>query len=94
MLTFNEKPLAELTMEECIAFEKSILKRVLAADSAGMSGDIQVQLNQYLETVRAQKQNKINEFVESSTKDKNIDDKYANGMTIGEDEQEQPDDIE
>jgi hypothetical protein len=32
--------------------------------------------------------------VESSTKDKNIDDKYANGMTIGEDEQEQPDDIE
>ena len=53
MLTFNEKPLAELTMEECIAFEKSILKRVLAADSAVMSGDIQVQLSQFLETGNA-----------------------------------------
>jgi len=94
MLTFNEKLLSELTMEECIAFEKSILKRVIAADTAEMSGDIQSQLQQMLEAVRSQKQVKINEFVESSTKDKSIDEKYVNGMTIGENEQEQPDDIE
>jgi len=94
MLTFNEKLLSELTMEECIAFEKSILKRVIAADTAEMSGDIQSQLQQMLEAVRSQKQVKINEFVESSTKDKSLDEKYVNGMTIGENEQEQPDDIE
>ena len=94
MLTFNEKLLTELTMEECIAFEKTILQRVIAADTAGMSGGIIDQLQQMLDTVREQKQIKINEFVDESTKDKSVEEKYPDGMTIGEDEQKQPDDIE
>ena len=93
MLSFQGKPLEQLSMEESIEFEKEILKKLLAADRAGMSQGIIGQLQQYLEIVRAHKKEKIAGYVQSSIK---VDGRKENedGLIIGEDEQVQSDDTE
>lgn len=55
MLSFNDKPLEELDFNECMEFEKSLLKKVLAASRAGMSESLIDQLNVYLGLVRQYK---------------------------------------
>lgn len=92
MLKFNDKPLEELSMEESIEFEKMVLKKVLAANSAGMSNQVIDQLNSYLSIIRAHKQEKINQYVSDAT-EKNGS-KHEGGLDIGEIESEQSDDID
>lgn len=92
MLRFNDKPLEELSMEESIEFEKMVLKKVLAANSAGMSNQVIDQLNSYLSIIRAHKQEKINQYVSDAT-EKN-ESKHEGGLDIGEIESEQSDDID
>ena len=92
MLKFNDKSLEELSMEESIEFEKMVLKKVLAANSSGMSSQVIDQLNNYLSIIRAHKQEKINQYVSDAT-EKN-EPKYEGGLDIGEIESEQSDDID
>ena len=92
MLQFNDKPLENLSMEESIEFEKMVLKKVLAANSAGMSNQVIEQLNGYLSIIRSHKQEKINQFVSDAT-EKN-EPKHSGGLDIGEIESEQSDDID
>lgn len=55
MLNFNGKPLEELDYEECVEFEKQLLKKLLAADRAGMSLGLINQLQSFVDTVRMYK---------------------------------------
>jgi len=94
-LQFNDKPLDSLTMEETIEFEKSVLKRILSAHNAGMSQQIIDQIDAFLVQIRAHKSIKVQEFVNDSVKKNVKDDKSKRrSLLIGEDEPEQPDDIE
>ena len=45
MIDYEGKPLEDLNLEETIEFEKQMLKKVLAASRAQMSGDIINQIN-------------------------------------------------
>ena len=92
MLKFNDKPLEQLSMEESIEFEKMVLKKVLAANSAGMSHIVIEQLNNYLAIIRSHKQEKINQYVSDATDKDNS--KHEGGLEIGEIESEQSDDID
>lgn len=79
MLTFNEKPLEELTLEETIEFEKLILKRMQAA--AGMSENVQFQLHNFYNTIKMHKAEKVAELQANSNKDK---DKLVAPLIIGD----------
>lgn len=91
MLRFNDKDLAELGLEETIEFEKQVLKRVLGANTAGMSDEIIDQLNNYLSIIRAHKQECIGGLIEKHTPKKSTP---SGSLLIGEDEPELPDDID
>jgi hypothetical protein len=93
-LQFNNKPLDSLTMEETIEFEKSVLKRILAAHSAGMSQEIIDQIDGFLVKIRAHKQIRIQEFISSSVKKNDKDEKPSGSLLIGEDEPQPSDDFE
>jgi hypothetical protein len=87
-LKFQDKDLNELTLEETIEFEKLVLKRVLAANTAMMSDEIINQLNNYLSVIREHKQEKIGEFRHSSIKTGKSD---SGSLDIGEDQPEPTD---
>ena len=91
MLKFNDKSLEDLSMEESIEFEKQVLKKVLAANSAGMSQSVIDQLNNYVAIIRMHKQEKINDYV-SDAVEKN-EHKHEGGLEIGEIESESSADI-
>ena len=55
MIDYEGKPLDELTLEETIEFEKAMLKRVLAASKAQMSGDLINQINLFIDLIRDHK---------------------------------------
>ncbi len=55
MIEHEGKPLEELTLEESIEFEKQMLKKVLAASKAQMSGEIVDQINLFIDLIRDHK---------------------------------------
>ena len=67
MLRWQDKDLHELNFEETVEFEKSILKKVLVANTAGMSNQIIEQLNSYLATIRLHKSEALQKFVADAT---------------------------
>ena len=88
-LNFNNKPLKELTLDESMEYEKSVLRKVLAASGAGMSQGIIDQMNLVLEIIREHKAEMINkEIAEIKGGGSN---KYSGGLMIGEDQPEPPD---
>lgn len=55
MIDYKGKPLEQLTLEETIEFEKQMLKKVLAASKAQMSGGILDQINLFIDLIRDHK---------------------------------------
>jgi hypothetical protein len=55
MIDYKGKPLEHLTLEETIEFEKQMLKRVLSASKAQMSGGIIDQINLFIDLIRDHK---------------------------------------
>ena len=79
MLNYNDKPLEELDFNECIEFEKSLLKKVLNASRAGMSDTVIEQLNFYLSVVRQYKREAAQREIDELKKD---DDRGDDGISI------------
>lgn len=79
MLNFNNKPLEELDFNECMEFEKSLLKKVLSASRAGMSDSIIEQLNVYLDLVRQYKREAMMREVDEL---KNDNDRNNDGVSV------------
>ena len=88
-LNFNNKPLKQLTLDESMEFEKSVLRKVLAASGSGMSQSLIDQMNLALGIIRDHKAEMINKEI-SEIKGGKVD-KYAEGLVIGEDQPESPD---
>lgn len=86
-LQYNNKPLASLDLEEVLEYEKSVHKKILAADRSDMSQSIVEQMQGFLALIRLHKDKCINEFVESNNNDDGV-------LNIGEIEQESTDDTE
>ena len=55
MIEYKGKDYTELNFNECIEFEKELLKKVLAANRAGMGDDLIQQLNVFIDLLRDQK---------------------------------------
>ena len=51
-LVFNNKPLRELTLEESMDYEKAVLKKILAADKAGMTMGLIDQMQAVLSIIK------------------------------------------
>tara|TARA_B100000886_G_C20225462_1_gene408268 strand:- start:265 stop:534 length:270 start_codon:yes stop_codon:yes gene_type:complete len=56
MIQYKGKDLEQLTLEETIEFEKQMLKKVLSASKAQMSGQIIDQLNLFINLIKDHKQ--------------------------------------
>jgi hypothetical protein len=59
MIEYKGKPYTELNFNECIEFEKELLKKVLAASRAGMGDELIQQLNVFIDLLRDQKSEAI-----------------------------------
>jgi len=79
MIEHEGKPLEELTLEETIEFEKAMLKKVLAASKAQMSGGILDQINLFIDLIRDHK----TQLAQKELYDKNEKDR-GNVLNIGE----------
>ena len=91
MLRYKDKDLQDLGLEETIEFEKDVLKKVLAANTAQMSETIIDQLNGYLAHIRVHKQEQIGKLIDAN---KPKQQNQGGSLLIGENEPELPDDIE
>lgn len=60
MLNYKNKPLEELNFNECIEFEKELLKKILGASRTGMSDNIIEQLQFFNSLVQEQKKIAMN----------------------------------
>ena len=56
MISYKEKPLENLTLEETIEFEKEMRKKSLAAAKHGMSETVIDQINFYISLITQHKQ--------------------------------------
>ena len=79
MINYEGKPLEDLTLEETIEFEKQMLKKVLAASKAQMSGGILDQINLFIDLIRDHK----TQLAQKDLYDKNEKDR-GNVLNIGE----------
>jgi|TARA_B110000908_G_C9940383_1_gene307992 hypothetical protein len=66
MIQYKGKDLEELNFNECIEFEKELLKKVLGAARAGMGEDIIHQLNVFVDMLRHQKAECVQKEMEKS----------------------------
>ena len=73
MIDYKGKPLEQLTLEETIEFEKQMLKRVLSASKAQMSGGIIDQINLFIDLIRDHK-TQITQTAMLKTKEGKMDD--------------------
>jgi len=73
MIDYNGKPLEQLTLEETIELEKQMLKRVLSASKARMSGSIIDQINLFIDLIRDHKL-QITQTAMLKTKEGKMDD--------------------
>ena len=55
MIQYKGKDYQELNFNECVEFEKELLKKVLAASRANMGDELIHQLNVYIDLLRDQK---------------------------------------
>ena len=70
----NGKSLQEMNVEEVIEFEKTVLKRLLGASSAGMSQTIIDQLHVFLDLVRQRRDELFSEEKQGLSKAKEVQD--------------------
>ena len=81
MINYKDKPLEELNFNECIEFEKELLKKILNASRAGMSETVVNQLQFFYSLLKEQKavalQHEINNLSGDNT---NVD-----GITVDTD---------
>ena len=59
MIQYKGKDLEQLTLEETIEFEKQMLKKVLSASKAQMSGPIIDQLNLFINLIKDHKRQEL-----------------------------------
>lgn len=74
MLNYKDKPLEQLNFNECMEFEKELLKKVLGASRAGMGDRIVEQLNMYLSLVRMYKSEALQKELDAFKKEGGGDD--------------------
>lgn len=86
MLSYDGKPLEQLNYQECLEYEKQLLKKILAADRSGMSGPVIDQLKSYHEYVKMRKSEALMAERPAS--------KASEVLNIGEIESEQTDDTD
>ena len=70
MIEYKGKAYTELNFNECIEFEKELLKKVLAAGRAGMGDDLIQQLNVFIDLLRDQKAESIRKEMKQKGDDK------------------------
>ena len=70
MIEYKGKAYTELNFNECIEFEKELLKKVLAANRAGMGDDLIQQLNVFIDLLRDQKAEAIRKEMKQKGDDK------------------------
>ena len=90
MISYKEKPLENLTLEETIEFEKEMRKKSLAAAKHGMSETVIDQINFYISLITQHKQDCMTIRSLNDEKDGDGD------VTLGywEDPEENPDEDE
>lgn len=85
MLSYKGKPLEKLSYEECLEYEKQILKNILSADRSGMSSQVIDQLKSYHEYVNIRKSEALRDLKGGPK---------SEAINIGEIESEQSDDFD
>lgn len=81
MIEYNGKDLYSLNFNECLEFEKQMLKKILGASRAGMSNNIIEQLQFYLSLIQEQKRTAMHKEIEALGPDKKI----SSGVSISTD---------
>tara|TARA_B100000941_G_scaffold288610_1_gene265859 strand:- start:3270 stop:3539 length:270 start_codon:yes stop_codon:yes gene_type:complete len=74
MIQYKGKDLEQLTLEETIEFEKQMLKKVLSASKAQMSGPIIDQLNLFINLIKDHKQQvlSVRDFKDKNKKEDGV----------------------
>ena len=74
MIQYKGKDLEQLTLEETIEFEKQMLKKVLSASKAQMSGPIIDQLNLFIKLIKDHKQQvlSVRDFKDKNKKEDGV----------------------
>ena len=74
MIQYKGKDLEQLTLEETIEFEKQMLKKVLSASKAQMSGQIIDQLNLFINLIKDHKQQvlSVRDFKDKNKKEDGV----------------------
>lgn len=81
MINYKDKPLEELNFNECIEFEKELLKKILNASRSGMSETVVNQLQFFYSLLKDQKAIALQKEIDTLSGDKaNVD-----GITIDTD---------
>ena len=70
MIQYKGKDYQELNFNECVEFEKELLKKVLAASRANMGDELIHQLNVFIDLLRDQKQESIRNEMNKKTDEK------------------------
>jgi hypothetical protein len=91
MLNYNGKPLEECNYEEATELEKTLLKKILAADRTGMSDNVINQLNFFLDYVKLRKSECL---IEMRMGIDGKQEQQAQVLNIGEIESNESDDTE
>jgi ribosomal 50S subunit-associated protein YjgA (DUF615 family) len=81
MINYKDKPLEELNFNECIEFEKELLKKILNASRAGMSETVINQLQFFYSLLKDQKAVALQKEIDTLGGNKNNSD----GVTIDTD---------
>ena len=74
MIQYKGKDLEQLTLEETIEFEKQMLKKVLSASKAQMSGPIIDQLNLFINLIKGHKRQvlSVRDFKDKNKKEDGV----------------------
>ncbi len=74
MIQYKGKDLEQLTLEETIEFEKQMLKKVLSASKAQMSGPIIDQLNLFINLIKDHKRQvlSVRDFKDKNKKEDGV----------------------
>jgi ribosomal 50S subunit-associated protein YjgA (DUF615 family) len=82
MINYKDKPLEELNFNECIEFEKELLKKILSASRAGMSETVINQLQFFYSLLKDQKAVALQKEIDTITDS----DKKKDGVAIDTDQ--------
>jgi len=73
MIEYKGKDLTELNFNECIEFEKELLKKVLLASRSNMGDDVIHQIHVWIDMLRHQKNESLQKEIALSNKDEKPD---------------------